>query len=115
MENLCTSACSSLLSFSDLGVHTSFVHKCLFFFFLSLVALSVWCFFLSFLKYIFPGVPPAWPMGSPVSCGMFLELAVSGEVQLLASAHGDHPWSPSAASNLTHTPCTCAQLVMQLN
>lgn len=40
---------------------------------------------------------------------------MSGEVQLLASAHGDHPWSPSAASNLTHTPCTCAQLVIQLN
>lgn len=71
---------------------------------------------MSFFKYVFSGVPPAWLIGSPMSCGgMFLKLAVSGEVQLLASPHRGHPWGPSAASSLTHTPCTCAQLVMQLN
>lgn len=84
-------------------------------FFFPLAVLPVWCCFLSFLKYVFPGVPTVWLMGSPISCGMVLELAVSGEVQILASPHKGHPWSPSAASSSTPTPCTCAQLVMQLN
>lgn len=40
-------------------------------FFFFLAVLSLWCCFLSFLKYLFLSVPPAWLMGSPVLCHVF--------------------------------------------
>ena len=88
--NLCstTRSMSSPSFFSHLGIHRAVFHS------FTTLLFSV----LLFLTYVFPKTPPAWPMGSAMSCGgsiwRQLELAVPGTRQ------------PPATKTLPFTPST---------